>query len=160
MQTVEITNPVEARRCRIVQYLGRPAELSLNGSRFFGMVRAVQEDRSCTPPRWIVTIVPTAGKPPPRWLAVSYARPPRFLGGGCFSLNDLGRALPVSRPCGSAWASVWGGVSSASTSASVRSSRWNLESSHQYAGSARPILDHLRRSAGGFSSFTRGWMAH
>ena len=25
----------------------------------------------------------------------------------------------------------------------VRSSRWNLESSHQYAGSARPILDHV-----------------
>ena len=64
MQTVEITNPVEARRCRIAQYRRRPAELSLNGSRFFGMVRAVQEDRSRTPPRWIVTIVPTAEKPP------------------------------------------------------------------------------------------------
>jgi len=63
VQTVEITNLVEARRCRLAQYLGRPAELSLNGSRFFGTVRAVHEDRSCTPPRWIVTIAPTAEKP-------------------------------------------------------------------------------------------------
>ncbi len=64
MQTVETTSSVEARRCRRAQYNGRTAELSLNGSRFFGMVRSVQEDRSRSPPRWIVTIVPTVEKPP------------------------------------------------------------------------------------------------
>ena len=58
MQTVETTNPVEARRCRSAQYRGQPAEISLNGSRFFGMVRSVQEVRSSSPNRWIVTIVP------------------------------------------------------------------------------------------------------
>ena len=35
-----------------------PAELSLNGSRYFGPVWSVQEDRSCGLPQWIVTIVP------------------------------------------------------------------------------------------------------
>jgi hypothetical protein len=64
MQTVETTSSVEARRCRRAQYCGRAAELSLNGSRFFGMVRSVQEDRFSIPQRWIVTIVPTVEKPP------------------------------------------------------------------------------------------------
>lgn len=64
MQTIETSSSVEARRCRSAQYRGRAAELRLNGSRFFGMVRSVQEDRSCSPQRWIVTIVPTVEKPP------------------------------------------------------------------------------------------------
>ncbi|TMJ49954.1 MAG: hypothetical protein E6G85_19810 [Alphaproteobacteria bacterium] len=63
VQTVETSSSREARRCRYAQYNGRAAELSLNGSRFFGMVRSVQEDRSCSPQRWIVTIVPTVEKP-------------------------------------------------------------------------------------------------
>jgi hypothetical protein len=64
VQTVETSSSVEARRCRHAQYSGRAVELSLNGSRFFGMVRSVQEDRSRSPQRWIVTIVPTVEKPP------------------------------------------------------------------------------------------------
>ena len=64
MQTVETSSFLEARRCRYAQYTGRPVELSLNGSRFFGMVRSVQEDRSRSPQRWIITIVPTVEKPP------------------------------------------------------------------------------------------------
>ena len=64
MQTVETSSSIEARRCRFAQYTGRPAELSLSGSRFFGMVRSVQEDRSRSPQRWIVTIVPTVQKLP------------------------------------------------------------------------------------------------
>jgi hypothetical protein len=64
VQTVETSSFVEARRCRCAQYRGRAAELSLNGSRFFGMVQSVQEDRSRSPQRWIVTIVPRAQKPP------------------------------------------------------------------------------------------------
>jgi hypothetical protein len=39
-------------------------ELSLNGSKILGMVRSVQEDRSRSLQRWIVTIVPTVEKPP------------------------------------------------------------------------------------------------
>jgi hypothetical protein len=46
VQTVETSSSLEARRCRNAQYFGRTAELSLNGSNFFGMVRSVQEDRS------------------------------------------------------------------------------------------------------------------
>jgi len=64
VQTVETTSSAEARRCRYAQYNGRTAELSLNGSTFFGLVRSVQEDRSHSPHRWIVTIVPTVEKPP------------------------------------------------------------------------------------------------
>lgn len=64
MQTLELANPVEARRCRFAQYRGVPAELTLNGSRFFGMVRSIHEDRSTSPSRWIVTVVPTVEKPP------------------------------------------------------------------------------------------------
>jgi hypothetical protein len=64
VQTVEITNAIEARRCRFAQYRGVPAELSLNGSRFFGAVRSIMEDASASPPRWIVTVVPMAEKPP------------------------------------------------------------------------------------------------
>jgi hypothetical protein len=64
VQTVETSSFREATRCRRAQYSGQAAELSLNGSRFFGMVRSVQEDRSRSPKRWLVTIVPTVEKPP------------------------------------------------------------------------------------------------
>jgi hypothetical protein len=63
VQTVETSSLREATRCRRAQYSGRTAELSLNGSRFFGMVRSVHEDRFSIPQRWIVTIVPTVEKP-------------------------------------------------------------------------------------------------
>ncbi len=74
MQTVETSSSAEAQRCRRAQYSGRTAELSLNGSKFLGMVRSVQEDRSRSPQRWIVTIVPTVEKPP---LVGSIGRAPR-----------------------------------------------------------------------------------
>jgi hypothetical protein len=64
VQTVETNSFHEATRCRRAQYSGRPVELNLNGSRFFGMVRSVLEDQSCSPQRWIVTIVPTVEKTP------------------------------------------------------------------------------------------------
>ena len=73
MQTLETNSFREATRCRRAQYSGRPVELSLNGSRFFGLVRSVQEDQSCSPQRWIVTIVPTVGKGSACWLAVLFA---------------------------------------------------------------------------------------
>jgi hypothetical protein len=64
VQTVETSSFREATRCRRAQYSGRAIELTLNGSRFFGMVRSVQEDRSSIARRWIITIVPTVEKPP------------------------------------------------------------------------------------------------
>ena len=64
MQTVETSSSVEAQRCRLAQYSGRTVELNLNGSKILGTVRSVQEDRSRSPQRWIVTIVPTVEKPP------------------------------------------------------------------------------------------------
>src|SRR3954470_14294323 len=63
VQTVETTSSLEARRCRYAQYSGQAAELSINGSRFFGRVGSVLEDRG-NPRRWIVTIQPTVQKPP------------------------------------------------------------------------------------------------
>jgi hypothetical protein len=58
MQTIEITDPIEARRCRYAQYRGEKATLMLNGLPVTGMIRSVKEDRSSIPMRWIVLIVP------------------------------------------------------------------------------------------------------
>ena len=67
---IETSSFREATRCRRAQYSGRATGLNLNGSRFFGLVRSVQEDQSRSPRRWIVTIVPTVEKPPlVGWLA-------------------------------------------------------------------------------------------
>ena len=65
MNIVETNNSIEAQRCRRAQYGGRAAALTLNGSTIFGMVRSVREDRSSTPPLWIVTIIPMVEKPAP-----------------------------------------------------------------------------------------------
>ena len=61
MQTIEITDPLEARRCRYAQYRGERATLILNGLPVTGMVRSVKEDKSSTPTRWTVTVVPKLG---------------------------------------------------------------------------------------------------
>jgi hypothetical protein len=58
MQTIEITNPIEARRCRFAQYRGEKATVMLNGLPVTGMVRSVKEDSSSSPMRWIVSLVP------------------------------------------------------------------------------------------------------
>jgi hypothetical protein len=60
VQTIEITNPLEARRCRFAQYRGQKARLILNGLPVTGMIRAVKEDNSSTPTRWMVTVVKLA----------------------------------------------------------------------------------------------------
>jgi hypothetical protein len=61
MQTIEITDPLEARRCRYAQFRGEKATLILNGLPVTGMVRSVKEDKSSTPTRWTVTVVPKQG---------------------------------------------------------------------------------------------------
>jgi hypothetical protein len=60
MQTIEITDPSEARRCRFAQYRGHKAMLILNGEPVTGMIHAVNEDNSSTPMRWTVTVVKLA----------------------------------------------------------------------------------------------------
>jgi hypothetical protein len=61
MQPVEITNPIEARRCRFAQYRGLTATVMLNGLPVTGMVRSVREHQSSNPMRWTVTVVPKQG---------------------------------------------------------------------------------------------------
>src|SRR5882672_12151244 len=51
MQTIEITDPVEARRCRYAQYRGEKATLISNGMPVTGMVRSVKEDKCSVPTR-------------------------------------------------------------------------------------------------------------
>ena len=62
MQTIEITDPSEARRCRFAQYRGHKARLILNGKPVTGMIHAVKEDNSSAPTRWTVTVVKLAGQ--------------------------------------------------------------------------------------------------
>ena len=57
MHTVEITDPIEARRCRYAQYRGEKATLMLRGLPVTGRVRSVREDRSQAAIRWVVTVV-------------------------------------------------------------------------------------------------------
>jgi hypothetical protein len=61
MQAIETTDPLEARRARYAQYRGVKARLTLMGSTVTGLVRSVQEVRSGTPTRWIVTVVAKQG---------------------------------------------------------------------------------------------------
>jgi uncharacterized protein involved in exopolysaccharide biosynthesis len=55
-QTIETSEPFEARRCRLAQYSGLPTKLTLNGSKYLGTVLAVKEVRSEEAKRWIVRI--------------------------------------------------------------------------------------------------------
>jgi hypothetical protein len=57
MQTIETTNPIEARRARYAQYRGQKATLTLMGLTVTGVVRSVMEVASSSPMSWIVTVV-------------------------------------------------------------------------------------------------------
>jgi hypothetical protein len=61
MQTIEITDPIEAQRGRRAQYRGQKATVILNGLRVTGMVRSVMEVPSSNPTRWIISVVPKQG---------------------------------------------------------------------------------------------------
>jgi hypothetical protein len=61
MQAIEITDPIEARRCRYAQYRGEKATVMGNGLPVTGMVRSVMEVESSNPTRWIVSVVPKQG---------------------------------------------------------------------------------------------------
>src|SRR3954470_9187889 len=56
MQTIEITAPREARRCRFAQYRGETAAVMLNGLTVTGMVRSIMEVKSSSPTRGLATV--------------------------------------------------------------------------------------------------------
>jgi hypothetical protein len=57
METIEITNSIEARRCRYAQYRGEKTTLMFNGRPVTGMIRSIKEVESSKPLRWIVSVV-------------------------------------------------------------------------------------------------------
>jgi hypothetical protein len=61
MQAIEITDPIEARRCRYAQYRGEKKTVMLNGMPVTGMVRSVMEIKSSNPMRWTVKVVSKLG---------------------------------------------------------------------------------------------------
>jgi hypothetical protein len=56
MQTIETTDPKEARRCRYALFLGGRATVTLLGSTITGTVYSVMEDQVANPKRRIVKI--------------------------------------------------------------------------------------------------------
>ena len=61
MFTFETADQKEVRRFRIAQFNGRTATVRSSGSMITGNVRSVLESKS-VPPRWTITIVPSAPK--------------------------------------------------------------------------------------------------
>ena len=61
MQTIEITDPLQARRCRYAMYRGERASMMLNSSAVRGMVKSVKEIESSNAKRWIITLVSKQG---------------------------------------------------------------------------------------------------
>jgi hypothetical protein len=57
MQTLETKDPTEARRCRIAQFSGASRTLKVGEASITGFVRSVREDKSGTPPTWIITVL-------------------------------------------------------------------------------------------------------
>jgi hypothetical protein len=62
MQSVEINDPKEARRARLVQLRGEKVTLNYKGAAVRGLVLSVKDDSTSTSRRWIVTIVGAAPK--------------------------------------------------------------------------------------------------
>jgi hypothetical protein len=61
MQIIEITDPLDARRCRYAQYRGEKVRMILHGVPVTGTIRSIKEDQSSSPTRWTVTVVPKQG---------------------------------------------------------------------------------------------------
>lgn len=62
MFTYETADQKEVRRFRIAQFNGRMATVKAGESTVTGFVRSVLEQESSMPPRWIITIIPSAPK--------------------------------------------------------------------------------------------------
>ena len=74
MFTFETADQKEVRRCRIAQFNGRMATVKSGESTVTGYVRSVLELESSIPPRWTITIVPSAPRSAPAMLRST----PRF----------------------------------------------------------------------------------
>jgi hypothetical protein len=59
MQIIETDDPVEAQRCRRVQYSGHATAITLGGSEYVGVIKSVKQQAG---PRWIITIIPKETK--------------------------------------------------------------------------------------------------
>lgn len=65
MFTFETADQKEARRFRIAQFNGRTTTVRSGGATVTGYVRSVREMNASMPPRWTITIVPSAPKQTP-----------------------------------------------------------------------------------------------
>lgn len=68
MFTYETVDQKEVRRFRIAQFNGRMATVKAGESTVTGFVRSVLEQDSTIPPRWTITIIPTAPREEPKAL--------------------------------------------------------------------------------------------
>jgi hypothetical protein len=66
MFTYETADQKEVRRFRIAQFNGRMATVKSGKETVTGFVRSVLEQESSIPPRWTITIVPSAPKDEPK----------------------------------------------------------------------------------------------
>ncbi|WP_027554537.1 hypothetical protein [Bradyrhizobium sp. Cp5.3] len=66
MFTYETADQKEVRRFRIAQFNGRMATVKSGESTVTGFVRSVLEQESSVPPRWTITIIPSAPKEEPK----------------------------------------------------------------------------------------------
>jgi hypothetical protein len=62
MFTYETADQKEVRRFRIAQFNGRMATVKAGEDTVTGFVRSVLEQESSIPPRWTITIIPSAPK--------------------------------------------------------------------------------------------------
>lgn len=65
MFTFETADQKEVRRFRIAQFNGRAATIKSGDKTVTGMVRSVQENASCVPPSWTITLIPAPAKASP-----------------------------------------------------------------------------------------------
>jgi hypothetical protein len=71
MFTYETADQKEVRRFRIAQFNGRMATVKSGAETVTGFVRSVLEQESAIPPRWTITIIPSAPKEEPKILRPS-----------------------------------------------------------------------------------------
>ena len=75
MFTYETADQKEVRRFRIAQFNGRMATVKSGSETVTGFVRSVLEQESAIPPRWTITIIPTAKEEPKALRPASRVRP-------------------------------------------------------------------------------------
>ncbi|MBR0716916.1 hypothetical protein [Bradyrhizobium liaoningense] len=66
MFTYETADQKEVRRFRIAQFNGRMATVKSGSKAVTGFVHSVLEQESAIPPRWTITIIPSAPKEEPK----------------------------------------------------------------------------------------------